>query len=66
MPSSEFDSLGLSAPAQRALVNAKILRLSDLKRRSESSVSQLHGMGPKAMQILKVAMKSKKLTFKID
>ncbi|MEO5974857.1 MAG: DUF1801 domain-containing protein [Ilumatobacteraceae bacterium] len=61
---SEWKSLGLAAPAQRALVGAGIGQLSDLAKRSESSVSQIHGMGPNAMELLKASMKSKKITFK--
>lgn len=61
---SEWKSIGLAAPAQRALAGAKLLRVSDLTKRTESSVSQLHGMGPNAMKLLRAAMKSKKVAFK--
>lgn len=61
---SDWHALGLAAPARRALVNAKILKISDLAKRTESSVSQLHGMGPSAMKLLKSKMKSKKVKFK--
>ena len=61
---SEWKSLGLAGPAQRALTSAKLVRLADLAKRTESSVSQLHGMGPNAMKLLKAAMKSKKFEFK--
>lgn len=61
---SEWKSLGLAGPAQRALTGAKLVRLADLAKRTEPSVSQLHGMGPNAMKLLKAAMKSKKFEFK--
>lgn len=61
---SEWKSLGLSAPAQRALIGAKLARVSDLAKRTELSVSQLHGVGPNAIKLLKAAMKSKKVDFK--
>ena len=56
--------LGLAAPARRALVNAKLLKLSDLKKISEKDFLALHGMGPSAAKIIKVEMRKKKLTFK--
>ena len=56
--------LGLAAPARRALVNAKLLKLGDLKKISEKDFLALHGMGPSAAKIIKVEMRKKKLTFK--
>lgn len=56
--------LGLAAPARRALVNAKLLKLNDLKKISESELKKLHGMGPTAIKILKSTMKKSKISFK--
>ena len=56
--------LGLAAPARRALVNAKLLQLKDLKKITESELKKLHGMGPSAIKILKSAMKKSKISFK--
>jgi len=56
--------LGLAAPARRALVNAKLLKLNDLKKISESELKKLHGMGPTAIKILKSTMKKPKISFK--
>lgn len=53
-----------SAPAERALVNTKITRLEQLTQYSEKEILALHGMGPKAVGILKQALKAKKLSFK--
>lgn len=56
--------IGLAAPARRALVNAKLLKLSDLKKLSEREFSALHGMGPSAVKVIKVEMKKRKISFK--
>ncbi len=53
----------LPAPALRALLNAKIAKLSQLAKYTEEQVADLHGMGPKAMGMLKVAMKKQKMAF---
>jgi uncharacterized protein YdhG (YjbR/CyaY superfamily) len=58
---AEFPKMG--APAQRALANAGITTLGDLARWCEVDVIALHGMGPKAMRVLEVAMKQHKITF---
>ncbi len=53
----------IGRPAQSALDQANIKDLKVLSKWKESDVAALHGMGPKAMQILKEAMKKKKLSF---
>ena len=52
-----------SAPAQRALDGAGYLRLEDLTKVSEAELLTLHGMGPKAVGILKAALEEKGLAF---
>ena len=47
--------VGISAPARRALVDAKLLKLEDLKKIKLSDLALLHGMGPKAINSLKSA-----------
>ncbi|GAA3222240.1 helix-hairpin-helix domain-containing protein [Actinocorallia longicatena] len=42
-----------SAPAQRALDGAGVRTLEDLASRSEKEIAALHGMGPKALRILR-------------
>jgi hypothetical protein len=44
---------GLSGPALRALAQAGIGSMAQLARRSEAELRALHGMGPKALRILK-------------
>ena len=56
-------SLGLAAPARRALVDAKILTLAALSRRTRASVSGLHGMGPSALKVLECEMRRKGVAF---
>jgi DNA-directed RNA polymerase alpha subunit len=53
-----------SAPATRALHNAGYTRLEQLTKVSEAELAKLHGMGPKALGILKDALKAKGLKFK--
>lgn len=59
-----WQSIKIAAPARRALVDKKLLKLSDLKKISEKELKSLHGMGPNALKILKKEMKKKKLSFK--
>ena len=50
-----WKELGLAAPARRALVDKKILKLTDLKKFTFDQVADFHGMGPNALTILKKA-----------
>jgi uncharacterized protein YdhG (YjbR/CyaY superfamily) len=59
-----WQSLGLSAPARRALAAQNIRRVTDLKRWSEADLRALHGMGPHALSRIDAAMKDAKVTFK--
>ena len=45
--------IGLVAPARRALVNAKLLRIKDLQKITEKQLMSLHGMGPSSLPIIK-------------
>jgi len=53
----------LAQPAQRALVNAGIASLEQLKTFSESEIKALHGMGPNAMKKLRDAMAASNIEF---
>ena len=48
---------GLAAPARRALVAAGYTRLDQLQGVSEAELMQLHGMGPKAMDQIRQALR---------
>ena len=52
-----------SQPAERALLTIGIDHLEQLDGKSEREITNLHGMGPKAMRILKAAMNEKGLAF---
>ncbi len=47
---------GLSRPAQRALANAGITSPERLAAVPEADLARLHGMGPKALAILRQAL----------
>jgi hypothetical protein len=51
---------GVSGPALRALHGAGIRSLADVARCSEKELAALHGMGPKALRILKTALKAER------
>jgi hypothetical protein len=47
---------GLARPALRALASAGVTRLEHLTRLTEREAAALHGMGPRALGILKAAL----------
>jgi hypothetical protein len=59
----EWREYGISAPARRALVDAKLYKVSDLRKISQSDLEDLHGMGKSAIARLKVLMSAKKIKF---
>jgi DNA-directed RNA polymerase alpha subunit len=54
----------LSKPAQRALAGAGYTRLEQLTRVSEAELLKLHGMGPKALGLLRSALADQGLSFR--
>jgi len=54
---------GLAKPAQRALDGAGYSRLEHLTAVSEDELAQLHGIGPKALDLLRNTLKAKGLSF---
>ena len=58
--------MGLAAPARRALVNAGLTKLTQLKSKKRGWVAQLHGMGPNALAKLDDAMKASGFEFRAD
>ena len=69
MGDSVLDSLGddlpagLGAPAGRALAQAGLSRLEQLSAVRESDLRKLHGMGPKAIRLLRSAMAARGQSF---
>jgi hypothetical protein len=60
----EWQRIGLSAPARRALVDAKLYKVSDLRKISLAELTALHGMGKSAIARIKVIMEAKKISFR--
>ncbi|MBP1989910.1 DNA-binding protein [Paenibacillus eucommiae] len=54
---------GLGKPATRALTNAGYLKLEQFGKVTEAEVLKLHGMGPKALGLIRLALAEKGLTF---
>ena len=55
--------MGLTGPARRALVDAKLYKVSDLRKISLAQLNSLHGMSKSAVARLKALMNAKRLTF---
>jgi predicted flap endonuclease-1-like 5' DNA nuclease len=61
-PSGDLPRIG--APATRALANIGITTLAGVAKYSEAELAKLHGMGPKALGILKQELKKQGKGFK--
>ena len=59
----EWRKVGLAAPARRALVDAKLYKVSDLRKISLDDLEGLHGMGKSAIARLKTLMGAKGIKF---
>ena len=60
----EWRKIGLAAPARRALVDAKLYKVSDLRKISLVELSEMHGMGKSAIARLTAIMDAKKIRFR--
>ena len=60
----EWREYKLAAPARRALVDAKLYKVSDLRKISLTDLEGLHGMGKSAVARLKVLVNAKKIKFR--
>jgi hypothetical protein len=54
----------LAQPALRALHGAGYTRLEQLTQTTEADLGKLHGMGERAMDVLRNALREKGLSFK--
>jgi len=54
---------GISQPALRALFAAGYTRLEQLTRVKEADLLKLHGMGPKAIELLRKALNARGQSF---
>ena len=55
----------IGQPATQALAGIGIQRLAQLTSFSEDEIKQLHGMGPKALGLLRQALAEKGLSFAV-
>jgi predicted flap endonuclease-1-like 5' DNA nuclease len=55
---------GLGAPADRALAQAGYTRLEQFADVTEKDLLRLHGVGPKAVRLLRAALETHHLTFR--
>ncbi len=60
----EWREYKIAAPARRALVDAKLYKVSDLRKISLAELEGLQGMGKSAVARLKVLMNAKKIKFR--
>ena len=60
----EWFQLGLSGPARLALVNAKLYKVSDLRKISLDELIGLHGMGKSSVARIRVIMDAKRIKFR--
>lgn len=54
---------GLSQPALRALAGAGCTQLDQVAQLSESEIKRLHGIGPKAIVLLRQSLAARGLSF---
>jgi len=59
----DFDLPRIGKPATRALLEAGIATLSHVSTLSEAELLAMHGMGPKALRILREALEMRGMTF---
>ena len=56
----------IGAPATRALAAQGITKLSDLRDRRESDLLALHGVGPRAIRLLRDALEEHGMSFRAE
>jgi hypothetical protein len=59
----EWRRIDLSGPASRALVDAKLYKISDLRKISLKQLTELPGLGKSAIARIKQIMEAKKIKF---
>lgn len=60
----EWRKIGLSAPARKALVDAKLYKVSDLRKITLAEVTELEGMSKSSIARIKVIMNAKRISFR--
>jgi hypothetical protein len=61
----EWREYEIAAPARRALVDAKLYKVSDLRKIKQTDLEQLPGLGKSVIARLKVLMNAKKIKFRL-
>ena len=61
----EWFKIGLSGPARRALVDAKLYKVSDLRKVSLGELQAMHGMGKSSVARIREIMDAKKISFRL-
>jgi hypothetical protein len=59
-----WKEIGLDSTARQALVAAKLLKVSDLRKVSLDKLKLLHGIGPNEIRILASEMKKRDISFR--
>lgn len=60
----EWRECKIAAPARRTLVDAKLFKLSDLRKISLAELEQMPGLGSGAIARLKLLMNARKIKFR--
>lgn len=64
VPDSPTDLPNIGGPARSAFFQVGVTQLADLVKYSESEILAMHGVGPKAIRLLKPALAEKGLSFR--
>jgi DNA-directed RNA polymerase alpha subunit len=60
----EWREYDIATPARRALVDAKLYKVSDLRKIKQTDLEQIPGLGKSVIARLKVLMNAKKIKFR--
>jgi hypothetical protein len=60
----EWRAIGLSAPARRALVDAKLYKVSDLRKISLAELTSIKGLAKSAIARIKQIMEARRINFR--
>jgi DNA-directed RNA polymerase alpha subunit len=61
----EWREYDIAVPARRALVDAKLYKVSDLRKIKQTDLEQIPGLGKSVIARLKVLMNAKKIEFRL-
>ena len=62
---AEWSRIGLSGPARKALVEAKLYKVSDLRKITSKELDAMPGMAKSSIARIKVIMAAKKINFRM-